>query len=217
MKKKLLLILFTLFLFSGLGFAQETIPVTLPGDDQVALLATITPAYTVAAPSGCNIGTENAGGTNSTQVFNEKRLSGVFTAGCSGTIGTAYIYSPATQSAGTSIYFAIYIDSGDGVPDDTGDTLVAYGTVVMDSVAVGEWASVAINTGTITLGSTYWILLSHTGTGADTFIRTRSGQTGISRYSDTSAGGPPPANLSLITFGAPASNASMSAYFTVTP
>jgi hypothetical protein len=46
--KILLTILCILFLLSGLGLAQETVPFTLPGNDQVALLATITPAYTVA-------------------------------------------------------------------------------------------------------------------------------------------------------------------------
>lgn len=100
-----------------------------------------------------NMGKES-GGTLGT--INDLAPNGkLFSASGSGTLETGYILHNSTNLDRTKI--CVYLDDGDSLPD-TGDTLVGCSASI-ESTAVEE-VSGAFSGGSISQGSSYWIVIA---------------------------------------------------------
>lgn len=84
------------------------------------------------------------------------RVTGVFTAPCTGQLNTAHVYHQAIE-ANDDCKLAVYLDSGDVVPNDAEDTLVGKSDAITSSIV--EWAAGTFASGAITKGQTYWMVV----------------------------------------------------------
>ncbi len=86
------------------------------------------------------------------------RVTGVFTAPCTGKLSVAYVYHSSSDSDNCQL--AVYLDSGDGVPNDTEDTRVGQSATI--AITAAGWATATFAAGTpgsVTKGQKYWIVL----------------------------------------------------------
>ena len=116
-------------------------------------------ACTPSTPGNDNseLGYMTEGGT-STAVSNEVIYCQMFSADCSGTLGTAYIYTIANVGSGTSkIGVFSTSDSNDANPPTNG-TLVGYTGVINSDDSAG-WDSGAMSGGSVTSSAKYWLCL----------------------------------------------------------
>jgi len=105
-----------------------------------------------AGDGGCVLGYDTIGGT--AKSFKITIYINLWTAPCSGDLGTAKIYKD-NDGVQSSACIGVYLDDGDNAPD-SGDTKVAFSSKAVDESGSG-WIDVTFSTGSVTEGSKYWM------------------------------------------------------------
>lgn len=111
---------------------------------------------TASVPGSDNseLGYLSVGGSNTASAIGGKIYCMLFTADCSGTLGTAYFYN---RSTGTKNKVAAYstTDTVHSTPPTNG-TRLGY-TSEITAGADDDWYSAAMSGGTVTQGNKYWL------------------------------------------------------------
>lgn len=151
---------------------------------------------TGAAGGGtCNLG-HTGTGTSPTTGSDNAAPATLFTAACSGTLGTAYAYHTSAQTDRTKI--CVYLDDGDNLAN-AGDNLVACSAVISSNANPG-YGSAAFTSGSITSGNKYWLVSAMDTTTQFALFYNSSGYTGSTVTTGTDYYTSPPANLGTGTW-----------------
>lgn len=152
--KKLILILLLLLSITGVSWAEEGME-TNPPPDRVALLATISSAYTVATGGSGTWGITSPGASWSFPSTSRDQCYKIpTTAPQTGSITTAYVYIRNNTSYANEVKLAVYGDTG-GSPASRVCVTAAISMAAYENYGSGGWKSSACS-GSITSGNTYW-------------------------------------------------------------
>ena len=96
---------------------------------------------------GEEIGYTPVGDTNTVLSDGNSRVQGIYTVTCTGDLDTGYFYG---MQGNDNAVISVYKDNGDGIPDDTADTLVgSTGTITTDGDGTDQYYSSAFTSGSL--------------------------------------------------------------------
>jgi len=110
---------------------------------------------------GETLGFTSSSATNETMGANSGAVSGLYTATCNGPLNMGLVWHNSAIS--DTCKLALYLDNGNGTPDDTEDTLVG---ITGDLVGASDevWGTAAFVSGSVVKDSTYFLVIYPTTT-----------------------------------------------------